>query len=156
MDIPRLQGVDHLEPGTAIYPGDLDAWEKKARVRAGKGDIVLIRTGRWTLRAAKGPWNTGKYAGLHASCAKWLKERDIAALGSDAASDVFPSQIEGVEAPIHQLMLVCLGVVILDNLEMETLSEAANKRHRWEFLLTVEPLAVPGGTGSPINPVATF
>ena len=25
MDIPRLKGVDYLEPGTPIYPEDLDA-----------------------------------------------------------------------------------------------------------------------------------
>ena len=26
MDIPRLKGVEYLEPGTRIYPEDLDAW----------------------------------------------------------------------------------------------------------------------------------
>ena len=30
MDIPRLLGEKWLEPGRAIYPADLDAWEKKA------------------------------------------------------------------------------------------------------------------------------
>lgn len=29
-------------------------------------------------------------------------------------------------------------------------------RNRWEFLLTVAPLRMVGGTGSPINPIATF
>src|SRR6185436_12839489 len=29
MDIPRLKGVPYLEPGTAITPADLDAWEKQ-------------------------------------------------------------------------------------------------------------------------------
>jgi hypothetical protein len=36
------------------------------------------------------------------------------------------------------------------------LSQAAAARHRWEFLLTAAPLAVPKGTGSPLNPIATF
>lgn len=27
---------------------------------------------------------------------------------------------------------------------------------RWEFLLTAAPLPVQGGTGSPLNPIATF
>ena len=39
---------------------------------------------------------------------------------------------------------------------LEALSEAAAQRNRWEFLLTVAPIAVPGGTGSPVNPIATF
>jgi kynurenine formamidase len=156
MDIPRLRGLEYLEPGTAIYPEDLEAWLAKTGTKLGSGDILLIRTGRWARRAASGAWAESKYAGLHASCAKWLKDHNISVLGSDAASDVFPSGIDGVEAPIHQFMLVCLGVVILDNLELETLSQATQSRHRWDFLLTVAPLAVEGGTGSPVNPIATF
>jgi hypothetical protein len=31
-DIARLKGVDYVEPGTAIYPGDLDAWKRKAHL----------------------------------------------------------------------------------------------------------------------------
>lgn len=157
VDIPRLKGVRYLEPGTAIYPEDLEAWEKRAGVRLSSGDIVIIRTGRWARRAAKGAWDIGKLsAGLHASCAAWLKKRDIAILGSDDGSDVAPSQVEGVSHPIHQLMLIAAGVHILDCCDLEALSDACQKRNRWEFLLTVAPLAVPGGTGSPVNPIAAF
>jgi kynurenine formamidase len=156
VDIPVLKNIQYLEPGTGIYPEDLDAWEKKAGLKIRAGDIVLIRTGRWARRAETGPWNTGKYAGLHASCAKWLKDRDIAMLGSDAASDMLPSSVEGVTMPIHELTLIAMGACILDNCDLEPLSAAAKERNRWEFLLTVCPLAVPGGTGSPVNPIATF
>jgi kynurenine formamidase len=93
---------------------------------------------------------------LHASCAKWIKQRDVAILGSDAASDVLPSGIEGVSHPIHQLVLVAMGVHIFDNCDLEALSEACAARNRWEFLLTAAPIAVVGGTGSPLNPIATF
>jgi hypothetical protein len=40
--------------------------------------------------------------------------------------------------------------------ELEALSEAAAARNRWEFMLTVAPLPVPHGTGSPVNPIAMF
>ncbi|HTM49911.1 MAG TPA: cyclase family protein [Bryobacteraceae bacterium] len=157
MDIPRLKGVSYLEPGTAIYPEDLEAWEKKAGVKVGSGDIVLIRTGRWRVRDTKGPWNiSSKAAGLHASCAPWLKSRDAAVLGSDAASDVMPSGVPGVNQPIHQLVLIAMGMPIFDNLDLEAVSEEAGKRQRWEFHLSAAPLAVTGGTGSPFNPIATF
>lgn len=157
MDMARLKGVDYLEPSTPIYSEDLDAWEKKAGVKVSPGDVIFIRTGRWARRAAKGPWNVGRSAaGLHASCARWLHDRDVAMVGSDAASDVVPSQIEGVALPIHQLLLVAMGVHIFDNCDLEALSDAAMKRKRWAFLLTVAPMAVPGGTGSPLNPIATF
>jgi len=157
IDVARLKGVPYLEPETPIYPEDLDAWEKKAGVKVSAGDVIFIRTGRWARRAAIGPWDVGRHsAGLHASCASWLKQRGVAILGSDAASDVVPSQVEGVGLPIHQLVLVALGVHIFDNCDLEALSEAAAKRNRWEFLLTAAPLAVAGGTGSPLNPIATF
>jgi kynurenine formamidase len=157
MDIPELKGVPYLQPGTAIYPEDLEAWEKKAGIRVQPGDIVLIRTGRWTLRDQQGPWDVGKKtAGLHVSCARWLKQRDVAILGSDAASDVIPSLVDGVEQPVHQLAIVAMGVPILDNCDFEELSRAAKKANRWQFMLTAAPLAVEGGTGSPLNPIATF
>jgi kynurenine formamidase len=155
MDIPRLKGVPYLEPGTAIYPEDLDAWEKKAGVRVQSGDVVLIRTGRWARRKAKGPWS-GELAGLHVTATRWLKNRDAAVLGSDAAQDVMPSGVDGVRQPVHLLVLVAMGMPILDNVDLEAVSEAAAKRRRWEFLLTTAPLAVPGATGSALNPIAIF
>lgn len=157
MDIARLKGVSYLEPGTAIYPEDLEAWEKKAGIRVSSGDVVFIRTGRWARRSALGPWNVStSAAGLHASCARWLKERGVAILGSDAASDVAPSGIDGVGLPIHQLVIVAMGVHIFDNCDLEALGEAAAARKRWAFLLTAAPIRVTGGTGSPLNPIATF
>jgi kynurenine formamidase len=157
MDIPLLKGVPYLEPGTPIYPEDLDAWEKKAGLKVSSGDVVFIHTGRWKLRDEKGPWLISeKAAGLHASCAPWLKQRDVAMLGSDAASDVIPSGVEGAGQPIHQLVLIAMGIPIFDNCDLEAVSEEAARQNRWEFLLTAAPIRVVGGTGSPLNPIATF
>lgn len=155
IDGPALKGVPYLEPGTALYPSDLDAWEKKAKVKIGAGDVVLIYTGRWARRDAVGPWS-GSQAGLHATSARWLRERDISILGSDGGSEVSPSGIPGVNSPIHLLMLHSMGVHMLDNLDLEALSAKAKELNRWDFLLTFAPLAVEGGTGSPLNPIATF
>lgn len=158
IDIPLLKGVQFLEPGTAIYPEDLDAWEEFANVKVSSGDVVFIRTGRWRRREKVGPWSvqTDGAAGLHASCAKWLKQRDIAMLGSDGASDVIPSQVEGVSHPIHVLTLHAMGVHIFDNCDLQELSNVAQKMKRWHFLLTASPIPVKGGTGSPLNPIATY
>ncbi|MES1261902.1 MAG: cyclase family protein [Acidobacteriota bacterium] len=156
VDVPRLKGLPWLEPGDAVYPEDLDAWEKKAHLKIGSGDVVFIRTGRWARRAAKGAWDPSSIAGLYASCAKWLKARDVAMVGSDAATDVMPSGVEGVVQPMHQLLLVAMGTPIFDNCDLETLGDEAAKRNRWAFLLTASPLAVTNGTGSPLNPMAVF
>jgi hypothetical protein len=77
-------------------------------------------------------------------------------IGSDSALDVAPSGIEGVTGPMHRLMLVVMGTPIFDNCDLEAVGDAANQRRRWEFLLTAAPLAVEGGTGSPLNPIAVF
>ena len=157
MDIPRLKGVPFLEPGQPIYPEDLDAWVKKAGIKIEPGDVVLIRTCRWARRAKLGPWDIGaKAAGLHASCARWLHARDAAVLGSDFAADLMPSGVDGVAMPIHQLALVAMGMPLLDNCDLEALSETAMRLGRWEFLIVAAPEPVPGGTGSPINPVGIF
>lgn len=95
-------------------------------------------------------------AGLHASCAKWIRERDVAMVGSDAAMDVIPSGVEGISHPIHLLTLNAMGIHIFDNCDLEALGKTCDKLGRWEFLITASPIPVQGGTGSPLNPIATF
>src|SRR5262245_15411438 len=157
MDIPRLKGVKYLELSTPIYPADLDAWEKKAGIKVGSGDIVFIRTGRWARRAEKGSWNTEvAAAGMHVTCARWFRQRDVALVGSDTHGELMPSPVPGVGFPVHQLLLIAMGTPMFDNCDLEALGDAAAARRRWEFLLTAAPLAVPKGTGSPLNPIAVF
>ena len=157
MDIARLKGVPYLDLESRIYTEDLEAWERKAGVKVSAGDALFIRTGRWARRAELGPWNVIRQsAGVDPSVIPWLKERDIALLGSDAATDARPGPDVGATLPVHDFVLIILGVHVFDNVNLEELSEAAAARNRWEFLLTAAPLPVNGGTGSPINPIATF
>ena len=158
IDIPELRGVEHLEPGTPIYPEELIAWENRMGIQVQPGDVVFIRTGRWARRQDSGAWDVQESgaAGLHASCAKWIRQRDIAMLGSDAASDVMPSRVAGVTHPVHLLTLHAMGVHIFDCCDLEALHDATLKYKRWEFLIQAAPLPIKGGTGSPLNPIATF
>jgi kynurenine formamidase len=157
IDIPRLKGVPYLEPGTAVYVEDLEAWEKKAGVKISSGDAILLRTGRWARRAKIGPWNVGQNeAGFHASVVPWLKMRGVALVGSDDAQDVVPAMVEGVNLPVHTLLIAALGINLLDNQDLEAVAETAARLGRWEFMLTVAPVPVTGGTGFPINALATF
>jgi len=158
IDIPRLKGVPYLEPGTPIYVEDLEAWERRTGVRVSAGDALFVRTGVWARRKAVGPWlrgraEGGRSAGLDPSVIPWLKQRDIALLGSDHPQYVSPSNLKGA---VHDFALLYLGVHLFDNLDLEALGDAAAARNRWEFLLTAAPLPIRGGTGSPLNPIATF
>jgi kynurenine formamidase len=158
LDIPRLKGVPYLEPGTPIYIEDLEAWEQKAGIKVSAGDALFVRTGVWARRQAVGPWlrgraEGGRSAGLDPSVIPWLKQRDVAILGSDHPQYVSPSNLRGA---IHDFALLYLGVHLFDNCDLEALGDAAAARNRWDFLLTAAPLPIRGGTGSPANPIATF
>jgi kynurenine formamidase len=157
VDIARLRGVDYLEPGTPIYVEDLEAWEKKSGVKIESGDALLLRTGRWARRDKLGPWNVGQNAaGLHASVAPWIKARGVALVGSDAAEDVTPSLVQGVALPVHTLFITAMGINLLDNQDLEALGAAAARLNRRTFMLTIAPVPVTGGTGFPLNAIATF
>ena len=157
LDIPRLKGVPYLEPSEAIYVEDIEAWLEQAGTTVGSGDVIFIRTGRWARRAAEGPWQlSGNSAGIHASVVRWIRERDVSFVGSDAATDVQPSLVEDVNLPVHTLLIAAMGTDIIDNMDLEALAETAAAENRWEFMLTAAPIPVIGGTGSPLNPIAIF
>ncbi len=157
VDLPRMKNVPYLEPGTPVYASDLEAWEKYAGITIGSGDAVFLRTGRWVQRARKGPWNVAaSAAGFHASVMPWLKQRDVALLGNDAVNDVQPSGVDGSPRPIHQLAIVALGLPLIDVMDLDAAADVAARLHRWDFLLTAAAAPVLGGTGFPLNPIATF
>jgi kynurenine formamidase len=157
MDLPRTMRKPYLKAGDAIYPEHLDQWIREAGLQVERGDALIIRTGRWAREQQEGRWDIeAGSAGLHASCLPWLKQHDIAVLASDLASDLLPSQVEGVRMPVHLLTIAALGVPIIDNCDLESLAHHAADQKRWDFLFVASPLAVPGGTGSPINPIALF
>ena len=157
VDIPWLYEKPYMEPGMAVTSKDLEAWEKKTGITIGKGDILLIRTGRWERFLKKGPWNfLAVAAGCHCELALWLKKRDVAALGSDGVNDVMPSNVEGMVNPLHTLLIAGMGMPLFDNLNLEDLSKTARNLQRWEFMFNCHPLRIVGGTGSPANPIAIF
>lgn len=157
LDMPVVRGVDWLEPGDAVHAEDVLAAEKRLGVRIGDGDAVLLRSGHFGRRRALGAWDSGAAsAGFHVDAMPLFAERGIALLGGDGDSDVRPSPVPGVHSPIHILAITAMGVPLLDNLDLEALSSACAEAGRYEFLLVIAPLNVPGGTGSPVNPVAVL
>jgi kynurenine formamidase len=134
IDIPRLKGVPYLEPGAPIYVQDIEAWEKKVGLKVGPGDALVLSVG------------------------PWVKARDVAIAGGDVSVEVqtTPPLVEGMAGPLHTLFITGLGMTIIDNFDTEALAETAARLKRWEFMLMIAPLRVPGGTGSPVNPLAVF
>ncbi|MCP3818265.1 cyclase family protein [Streptomyces sp. A3M-1-3] len=157
LDLPAVLGTNWLEPGQAVHAQDIIATERALDVTIDDGSAVLLRSGRFRRRRELGPWNAdAASAGFHVDAVPLLAERAIALLGGDGDSDVRPSPVEGLHSPIHALAITAMGVPLLDNLDLEALSAACAEAERYEFMLVVTPLAVPGGTGSPVNPVAVL
>ncbi len=156
IDIPRLRNLPYLEAGTHVYREDIEAWEKQAGVKVGPGDALLLRVGR-------PPTGTRGGRGYDASFLPFLKERDVAIMGGDAADvGVIPGCTnEGPVTtmcwqPIHKFVLVARGMHLFDGLDMEALAATAARLKRWEFMFVAAPIRVPGGSGAPVNPIAIF
>jgi kynurenine formamidase len=157
LDMPRQLAVEWVEPGTALVPAQLEAAAASEGVEVGEGDVLLVRTGHFVRRSKVGPWNPDEVsAGVDLSCFPWMHARGVAVLGSDADTDARPSSVADVHTPAHALALAAMGMPLLDNMHLDRLAAICVEERRWEFLFVTAPLRLPGGTGSPINPLAIF
>ena len=157
LDIPHARGVDWLNPDQPVMPEDLEAAEEAQGVRVEVGDILLVRTGNYRMRLETGRVpNTEPMTACQVACTPWFKERGVAMLGTDTSNDIRPSHYATVTAPLHTVSLVTLGMWLIDNTNLEQLSEACQQRNRYEFMLALGPLRLENVTGSPVNPIAVF
>ena len=162
LDIAEARNVPFLEPDAPIRPDDLSRAEKEAGVSLGEGDILVYRTGRHERREANGPQcerlvdGRGHLPGLYPDCLEWIHERKIALIASDCAHDVLPSAFKKENIPIHVGAEVYMGLLLLHNLQLNVLRQTCKALSRREFFMVVAPLKIPGGTASPVNPVAVF
>lgn len=157
LDIARLKGVDWLPAGTAITPDDLDAACEAHGVTVEPGDILLFRTGyRRKFLTEKDPvsFMAGE-PGLGLATAQWLRDRDVAVVGSDNwGIEVLPGEREGALFELHMVLIRDMGLTLAELLDLEELAEdcAADGVH--EFFYAGPPLKFTRGIGTPINPLA--
>lgn len=158
LDVAAVRGVPWLEGGDGVHPEDLEAAEARQGVSVRSGDAVLLRTGWGRLRRERGHHDvlaTGQ-PGWHASCLPWIHRREVAVIGSDTSQEVVPSGYDNPALPVHRVGIVAMGLWLLDNADLEDAAELCRQLGRWEFLFTLAPLRIEGGTGSPVNPLAVF
>lgn len=157
LDVPRYRGVDWLEPGEAVLGPELKSVARAQNIELRRADICLVRTGHSLRRTSLGAWAPFNLsAGLHPTAMPWLHEAEIGVLGADSDNDVRPSSVSNMSDPVHVLALNAMGMLVLDNLQLDDVAEVCFELKRWEFLCVISPMRIPGGTGSPINPVAIF
>jgi kynurenine formamidase len=160
LDVGRALGTDgELPDGFAITADHLEATvaAQGETSRVGRGDAVLVRTGR-LARAHRDGWGTyagGPAPGLSFWSAGWLHANEVAAVATDTwGMEVRPSDLAGATNPLHQVAIPNMGLFIGEIFDLEALADdcAADGVH--EFLLTAPPLKVTGAVGAPVHPVA--
>ena len=120
------------------------------------GDAVLVYSGREEFnRNNQINWGGDKHKrpGLHASCLPFIRDNNISLLGWDMM-DERPNQY-GLPWTVHGAIFA-YGIALLDNALLEPLALICHELNKYEFMLSVNPLKIVGGTGSPVNPIAVL
>lgn len=171
-DVPAALGLDWLEPDHRISAGDLEATERHGDVTVSSGDVLVLRGGVEAREAALG--RSVLAPGLGPDAIEWLHERSVAVYAGDMPERVTPlaarilalpgAEDEPADAepmtrfplPLHQIGIPAMGLVLLDFCRVEALAQTCRELGRHEFLFVAAPLALVGGTSSPVNPLAVF
>jgi len=158
LDIARFRGVPWIEDGEGISNDELDACAKAQKVRIGRADFVIIRTGQMERCLDQGEW--GGYAGgdapgvLFENC-YWCHDKKIAAICTDTwGVEVRPNETAEANQPWHWVVIPAMGLCMGEIFFLKELAEDCAKDKVYEFFFCGPPLVITGGTGSPINPQA--
>ena len=156
LNIAGARGVEWLTPEEGVNAADLDAAEKRQRVRVASGDCIFVYTGLQKREAAEGPGEPRPARRHHAGRDPVDDVREIAVYSGDCV-DAFPNPY-GVRYVIyfHAIALAAMGLILLDIPALQPLVELCEELERSDFLLTMAPLRIRGGTGCPVNPIALF
>ena len=149
IDVPRHRGEPHVTRDAPVQGSELEAIAQAQGVTVEPGDALLVYSG-WESATQS---DEAGGAGLHPSCAEFIRDHDVALLGWDlmdarAAGSNLPWPVHGV--------LFNFGVALLDNARLEPIAAACAEEGRHEFMFMLLPLNVARGTGSPVNPIAMF
>lgn len=152
LDLARFKGVGHLALGEEVTPDDMDACAASQGVTIEGGDVLLLRTGWYTLfDRDRDLWSQGE-PGPDVGSAAWLKGKDPIALGADtpAVERLLIRERDLRRPRLHTHALRDLGVYLIENLNLEDLA----RDEVYEFLFVAAPLRLTKGTGSPFSPLA--
>ena len=155
LDVPRHRGKPYVTVDAPVHGWELEEVAAQQGVELEPGDAVMVYSGREAYATDHGgTWGDRPVRpGLHASCLPFLRDNDVAVLGWDMM-DLRPNEY-GVPWTVHGAIFA-YGVALLDNALLEPLAGVCAEQGRYEFMLSINPLRIVGGTGSPVNPIAVF
>lgn len=155
LDVPKHRDRPFVTLETPVHGWELEDIANEQGVEIRPGDALLVYCGRERYSETHADAFTpgSDLPGLHGSCLPFIRRWDVSMLGWDML-DATPND-SGIPMPVHGV-LYAFGVAILDNALLEPLAAICTDENRYDFLLSVNPLVIKGGTGSPVNPVAVF
>ena len=156
LDVPKHRGEPYVTQESPVHGWELEDIAREQGVAMEPGDALVVYSGREKWNEGGNPlWGSDRdlRPGLHASCLRFIKESDCCVL----VWDMMDHTPNGYDVPwsVHGAIFA-YGIGLLDNALLEPLAETCAQGGRYEFMLTINPLRVVGGTGSPVNPVALF
>jgi kynurenine formamidase len=155
LDVCAVRGVEWLEPTTRITDADLLSAEELSGTRVHTGDAILVHSGYDRAVQAGALASPVVRAGIGPECLPWIRDRQVAVFSGDCIEQL-PSPYPRVPFPLHQIGLAAMGLVLLDSVKLDELATVCQDLGQFSFLFTAAPLLIPGGTGSPVNPICTF
>ena len=158
LDVPKSRGKPYVTVEEPVHGWELEDIANEQGVELQPGDAVLVYSGREAFAADNGGiWANSVSGeprpGLHASCLPFVRDCDMSLLGWDMM-DASPNEYD-IGWSVHGVIFA-YGVALLDNALLEPLANACAEEGRYEFMISINPLNVIGGTGSPVNPIAVF
>lgn len=151
LDMTKHYRANPVAPGTAFNRAEIEAAAAAARVRIGRGDVVIFHTGYLAVAASDPAGYIARQPGLGKEGANHLADLGVVAIGADtAALEAIP--FEKAEEPyiVHQTLLARRGVYILEGLNTAQL--AADGATTFFFVLG-QP-RFEGAVQMVVNPIA--
>ncbi len=160
LDVPAHRGEEYVRYEEPVHGSELEDIAKEQGIILEPGDAIAVYSGRDRWDAEHTVWGgeltdagEPRRPGLHASCLEFLRDNDCAVLAWDM-QDYMPNDW-GIPWTVHGAIFA-YGVAIVDHCELAPLARHCRQEQRHEFMFVLSPLVVPGGTGSPANPLALF
>ena len=155
LDIAAALGRERLPADHVVSSEELDEAERHAQIHVEPGDGVFVHVGLHARLRSEPSADSDARAGLGLGAVLWLRRRHVALFGGDCVERL-PGHDAVLPLPLHQLGIAAMGLALLDWPDLERLVAACARFDRHDFLVTVAPLPIVGGTGSPVHPIVAF
>ena len=150
IDVAASKGVDMLDGGYVITEDDLKQALAKEKMTLQPGDAVIINTGWGKLMGKDNVRYAKTLPGIGIAAGRWLVTQQPMLIGADnCCVEVRPSE-PGNSLPIHSMMLIENGILLLENLVLEKLAD----EKVYESAFIMQPLKLKGATGASVVPTA--